>query len=93
MKFAYTYPFFLQPIATNRVGKKAEPLPDCVFIQSNLPAPRPVPPTTATKEGRAKMTKKPRKNPAPEKKKKQAPANKKSAPSERKKNPAVAQKD
>ena len=46
--------FFLQPTQTSRVGERAEPLPDCDFIQSNLPAPRP---TTATKEGRAKMTK------------------------------------
>ena len=58
---------FFQPIATNRVGEKAEPLLDCVFIQSNLPAARPVAPTTATKECRATMTNKPRKNPAREK--------------------------
>ena len=75
--------FFLQPTQTSRVGERAEPLPDCDFIQSNLPAPRP---TTATKEGRAKMTKKARKNPAPEKKKKQPPAG-------RKKKTAAGRKD
>jgi len=47
----------LQPTQTSRVGERAEPLPDCDFIQSNLPAPRPGPSTTTTKEGRAKMTK------------------------------------
>ena len=83
----------MQPIATNRVGEKAEPLLDCVFIQSNLPAARPVAPTTATKEGSATITKKPRKNPAPEKKLKPALANKKAAPSGRKKNPAATKKD
>lgn len=57
----------MQPTQTSRVGERAEPLPDCDFIQSNLPAPRPGPSTTATKEGRAKMTKKARKNHAPEK--------------------------
>ena len=29
-----------------------EPLPDPAFIMSNLPAARPVPPSTATKKGR-----------------------------------------
>jgi len=75
--------FFLQPTQTSRVGERAEPLPDCDFIQSNLPAPRP---TTATKECRAKMTKKARKNPTPEKKKKQPPAG-------RKKKTAAGRKD
>jgi len=73
----------LQPTQISRVGERAEPLPDCDFIQSNLLAPRP---TTATKEGRAKMTKKARKNPAPEKKKKQPPAG-------RKKKTAAGRKD
>ena len=78
--------FFLQPTQTSRVGERVEPLPNCDFIQSNLPAPRPGPSTTATKEGRAKMTKKARKNPAPEKKKKQPPAG-------RKKKTAAGRKD
>ena len=76
----------MQPKPTSRIGEKAEDLPDCVFIQSNLPAARPLPPTTATKEGRAKMAKKPRKNPASEKKRKPAAAG-------RRKNPALAKKD
>ena len=76
----------MQPKPTSRIGEKAKALPDCVFIQSNLPAPRPGPSTTATKEGRAKMTKKARKNPALEKKKKQPPAG-------RKKKTAAGRKD
>ena len=78
--------FFLQPTQTSRVGERVEPLPNCDFIQSNLLAPRPGPSTTTTKEGRAKMTKKTRKNHAPEKKKKQPPAG-------RKKKTAAGRKD
>ena len=84
----------MQPKPTSRIGEKAKALPDCVFIQSNLPAARPLPPTTATKEGRAKMAKKPRKNPALEKKRKPAaPAKKQPAAAGRRKNPAPAKKD
>ena len=69
-----SYSLLLQPTQTSRVGETAEPLPDCDFIQSNLPAARPGPQTTATKEGRAQIKKEPRKNPALEKKKKQLAA-------------------
>jgi len=86
--------FFLQPTQTSRVGERVEPLPNCDFIQSNLLAPRPGPSTTTTKEGRAKMAKKPRKNPALEKKRKPAaPAKKQPAAAGRRKNPAPAKKD
>lgn len=33
------------------------PLPDSSFIVGNRPAARPIPPTTATKEGKAKASK------------------------------------
>ena len=79
----------MQPKPTSRIGEKAEDLPDCVFIQSNLPAARPLPPTMATE-----MAKKPRKNLAPEKKRKPAaPAKKQPAAAGRRKNPAPAKKD
>ena len=81
-----SYSLLLQPTQTSRVGETVEPLPNCDFIQSNLPAARPGPQTTATKEGRAQIKKKPRKNPAPEKKKKKPPAR-------RKKKTAAGRKD
>ena len=81
-----SYYLWLQPTQTSRVGETAEPLPDCDFIQSNLPAARPGPQTTATKEGRAQIKKKPRKNPAPEKKKQHPAAG-------RKKKATAARKD
>jgi len=79
-----SYSLLLQPTQTSRVGETAEPLPDCDFIQSNLPAARPRPQTTATKEGRAQIKKKPRKNPVPEKKKQPAAGRKKKATAARK---------
>ena len=65
------------PKPTSRIDEKAEALPDCVFIQSNLPAARPGLATTTTKAGRAEMTKKARKNPTLEKKKQPAAGRKK----------------
>ncbi|KAL6615789.1 hypothetical protein ACP70R_038059 [Stipagrostis hirtigluma subsp. patula] len=43
------------PSQTSRV--ELRPLPDSLYISANRPAPRPVPPTTATKEGRARIGK------------------------------------
>ena len=81
-----SYSLLLQPTQTSRVGETTEPLQDCDFIQSNLPAARPGPQTTTTKEGRAQIKKKPRKNPAPKKKKQQPAAG-------RKKKATAARKD
>ena len=79
-----SYSLLLQPTQTSRVGETVEPLPDCDFIQSNLPAARPGPQTTTTKEGRAQIKKKPRKNPAPEKKQQPAAGRNKKATAARK---------
>ncbi|CAL4952117.1 unnamed protein product [Urochloa decumbens] len=44
-----------------------QPLPDSAFILSNIPAERPLPPTTATKMGRARATKRKEAPTAPKK--------------------------
>ena len=83
----------MQSTQTSRVGDRAESLPDCDFIQSNLPAARPGLATTTTKAGRAEMTKKARKNPTLEKKKQPAAGRKKQLAAGRKKQTAAGTKD
>ncbi|CAO2186353.1 unnamed protein product [Urochloa humidicola] len=56
------------PTPSSRVDPIPQPLPECAFVEANVPAARPLPPTTVTKEGKAKMAKKVRKNPAPKRK-------------------------
>ncbi|TVU29809.1 hypothetical protein EJB05_21396, partial [Eragrostis curvula] len=42
---------------SSRTERVPEPLPDSNFIMTNRPSARPVPPTTATKKGRGRISK------------------------------------
>ncbi|CAO2194395.1 unnamed protein product, partial [Urochloa humidicola] len=46
------------PTQSSRMEQPTQSLPDCAFILANQPTSRPVPPTTATKAGKAKMARK-----------------------------------
>ncbi|KAK3136906.1 hypothetical protein QOZ80_5BG0444770 [Eleusine coracana subsp. coracana] len=69
---------------SSRMDFVSQPLPESGFILSNRPSARPIPPTTATKEGRARVSK--RKEKGPTQKEKAAPAlSKEKGPTQKKK--------